>query len=70
MPRNRLIPVITCIISLCLGICTAYLTCSKRLAHVDNAVTNIIYQYNSFDQADSRITLVTIDDASEAVYGH
>lgn len=69
MLRNRLIMIVTFLISAALGISAALLSYSQVLYLADEAVTNIIYQESSFERADSRITLITIDDKSRDSYG-
>ena len=69
MRHNRLMMAITIIVSICLGVSAATLSYSQVLLVADEAVTNILYQYNPFEQADSSITLITIDETSEEIYG-
>ena len=69
MRHNRLMMAITIIVSICLGVSAATLSYSQVLLVADEAVTNILYQHNPFEQADTSITLVAIDETSEEIYG-
>lgn len=61
--------VIVLIIALCLGTMAAFVSYSQILKTPDEFITNYIYQYNPFEKADSRITIIAIDSSTEDKYG-
>ena len=67
--RLKFHTVLTLCIAIILGCSAAALSYSQILYEPDEYVTNYLYTYNPIEKADSRITILAIDSASEAQYG-
>ena len=60
---------VTFIIALCMGLSAGYLSYTQLLYIPDQAFTNWIYDHAIANSLDTRITIIAIDEKSEAVYG-
>lgn len=56
-------------IALVLGVSAALLSYSRFLYEADEMFTNFVYLYTPFEKADSRITIISIDDDTISEYG-
>mgnify|MGYP004517605549 FL=1 len=61
--------IISLVIALVLGISAALLSYSRFLYEADEMFTNFVYLYTPFEKADSRITIISIDDDTISKYG-
>ncbi len=61
--------IISLIIALTLGVSAALVSYSRFLYEADEMFTNFVYLYNPFEKADSRITIISIDDDTISQYG-
>lgn len=61
--------IISLVIALVLGISAALLSYSRFLYEADEMFTNFVYLYTPFEKADSRITIISIDDDTISEYG-
>lgn len=61
--------IISLVIALVLGVSAALLSYSRFLYEADEMFTNFIYLYTPFEKADSRITIISIDDDTISEYG-
>lgn len=61
--------IISLVIALVLGVSAALLSYSRFLYEADEMFTNFVYLYTPFEKADSRITIISIDDDTISKYG-
>lgn len=61
--------IISLVIALVLGVSAALLSYSRFLYEADEMFTNFVYLYTPFEKADSRITIISIDDDTISEYG-
>ena len=61
--------IISLVIALVLGVSAALLSYSRFLYEADETFTNFVYLYTPFEKADSRITIISIDDDTISKYG-
>lgn len=61
--------IISLVIALVLGVSAALLSYSRLLYEADEMFTNFVYLYTPFEKADSRITIISIDDDTISEYG-
>lgn len=61
--------IISLVIALVLGVSAALLSYSRFLYEADEMFTNFVYLYTPFEKADSRITIISIDDDTISQYG-
>ena len=61
--------IISLVIALVLGVSAALLSYSRLLYEADETFTNFVYLYTPFEKADSRITIISIDDDTISEYG-
>lgn len=61
--------IISLVIALVLGVSAALLSYSRFLYEADETFTNFVYLYTPFEKADSRITIISIDDDTISQYG-
>ena len=61
--------IISLVIALVLGVSAALLSYSRLLYEADEMFTNFVYLYTPFEKADSRITIISIDDNTISEYG-
>ena len=61
--------IISLVIALVLGASAALLSYSRFLYEADEMFTNFVYLYTPFEKADSRITIISIDDDTISKYG-
>lgn len=61
--------IISLLIALVLGVSAALLSYSRFLYEADEMFTNFVYLYTPFEKADSRITIISIDDDTISKYG-
>lgn len=61
--------IISLVIALVLGVSAALLSYSRFLYEADEMFTNFVYLYTPFEKADSRITIISIDDNTISKYG-
>ena len=61
--------IISLVIALTLGVSAALVSYSRFLYEADEMFTNFVYLYNPFEKADSRITIISIDNDTISEYG-
>ena len=67
--KSKVRRITTVIIAVYLGISAASLSYTRVFYRADEALTNALYKYNPFERGDKRITIITIDEETKALYG-
>lgn len=67
--KSKVRRITTVIIAVYLGISAASLSYTRVFFRADEALTNALYKYNPLERGDKRITIITIDEETKALYG-